>query len=107
QRFPNLFGRGRDVDRVNDGWPEGSHINHASTPLISSALNGISNAWPISSIDLRLDRMAGHPFEMPSRTTLSGAKSSWVRVSLISLPYGSSTNVTRDGRSLRAVSLRM
>jgi hypothetical protein len=48
--------------------------------------------------------MAGHPFETSSITTLPGGKSSCVRVSFTTLPCGFSTNVTRDGFSLRASS---
>ena len=43
--------------------------------------------------------IAGHPLEMPSRIMLPSAKPSCVSVSFTSLPCGSSTKVTCDGRS--------
>src|ERR1700733_5764074 len=109
QRLPDLLSCRGDIDRIDDGRLEAVDVHDryiSSSSSIDSASNGMISGWPVSSILFRLDMIAGHPLEMPSRITLFSAKSSCISVSFTSLPCGSSTKVTRDGRSLRAASFR-
>src|SRR6267154_3017302 len=103
QCLPHLLRRRGDVDGVDDRGFEVCNVH--DTPSIPSAETGISSALPDSSRLLRLDMIAGHPLEMPSKSLLPSSKSSCVSVSFTSLPYGSRSKTTLLGRSLRAASL--
>src|SRR5712664_3203537 len=105
QRLPDFLRRRADIDGVDDRRLEVVDVH--DTPSMPRQEGGIANAVPDSSMLLRLDRMAGHPLEIPSRITLPSSKSSCVSVSFVNLPYGSSTKVTREGRSFFAASFRM
>src|SRR5437016_4864922 len=105
QRLPDLFRRGGDVDGVDDGGFEVVDVHGYSNPSMLGAEGGIASAVPDSSRLFRLDGIAGHPLEMPSRITLPSSKSSCVGVSFTSLPCGSRLRTTLVGRSLRAASL--
>src|SRR5882724_7277895 len=104
QRLPDFLRRRADVDGVDDRRLEVVDVH--SNPSMPSAEGGIASAVPDSSMLLRLDRIAGHPLEMPSSSLLPSSKSSCVSVSFTSLPCGSRLKTTLVGRSLRASSLR-
>src|SRR5262249_37104640 len=121
ERFPHLLGRGGDVDGVDrHGFEffglEFFDIHHAaclpidfhfySTPSMPSALRGIVRALPDSRRLLRLERIAGHPFEMPSSSLLSFANPSWISVSFTNSPCGSSVKTTLVAPSFRISSSR-
>ena len=86
QRLPYLFGRGGDVDGVDDGRLEFRDVHRRTQPSILSASKGISSGCPVSRMLLRLDRIAGHPFEIPLKNLLPSENPSWVSVSFTIFP---------------------
>src|SRR6185437_7579133 len=104
QRLPDLLRRRGDVDRVDGQRLELIDL-HQPTPSMSSAASGIASGSPDSRRLLRLERIAGHPLEMPSSSLLPSTNPSWVSVSLTSSPWGSRVKTTFEGGSLRNASL--
>src|SRR5262249_44885449 len=91
QRLPHLFWRGGDVDGVDRHRFELVEAHAGS--FLPSAPRGIASAAPVSSRLFRLERIAGHPEEMPASSLLL-VKPSCVSVSFTRSPCGSSTNTT-------------
>src|SRR5262249_12861773 len=106
QRLPDLLRCGSDVDRVDERGFEPGNVHVYAKPSMLSAAGGIESGVPDSNRLLRLDRIAGHPLEMPSSILPPSTKPSCVSVNFTTLPCGSRVKTTFDGGSFLIPSSR-
>src|SRR6185437_16713062 len=123
QRLPHLLRRGGDVDGVDrqrlelvefhGGTRSSIELHLASKPSrldmaccfqAALATSSTGSGFPVSRKLFRLAITIGQPPEMSRRVLPPSSRLSWVTVSLITLPRGSRSKVTREVRSRRASS---